>query len=99
MTERNIQIYNKTLTSANTEYSQAFPSWMKSFTFKCRDTSAVVRFAFVSGKVATPTAPYMTLAANTAFDVSDMNTPSGVPLTVYFASATAGVVMEIIATT
>ena len=47
-------IYNKTLTSANTEYSQTLTD-VKNLTFQCR-TSFAVRYAFVTGKTAAPTA-------------------------------------------
>jgi hypothetical protein len=54
--------YNVTLTNANTEYSQALPANCRKFEFQAR-TEATVRLAFVTGKVAASTAPYMTLKA------------------------------------
>lgn len=86
-------IYNVTLTSADTEYSRALPSNCKRFGFQCR-TSFDVRYAFESSRVATPTAPYSTLKSTGYYD-SDLITSDGGPITVYFASATAGVVVEI----
>ena len=51
-----------------------------------------VRFAYTTGKVATPTAPYMTLGAGLNY-FSDYNNLSS--QTLYFASSTAGVVVEL----
>lgn len=83
--------YNLTLTNANTEYSQALPSNCRGFVFRCR-TSVDVRFAFATGKVATPTAPYLTLPADCAYSKDGIYLSS---VTLYFASSTAGVVVEI----
>lgn len=83
--------YNLTLTSSNTEYSQALPANCRRVFFQCR-TNKDVRFAWVTGKVAGSTAPYMTLKAGTTYSSDDVNIASG---TLYFASGTAGVVMEI----
>jgi len=84
-------IYNKTLTVADTEYSQLLPSGIRQLRFRCR-TLFDVRFAFVTGKVATPTTPYLTLPADCDY-YSDENDLSG--MTIYFASAEAGVVVEL----
>jgi hypothetical protein len=81
-------LYNATLTLANTEYSQALAA-CKGIEFQAR-TAVDIRFAFVTGKVATPTAPYMTLKAGQWY-IFD-----GSPTTLYLASATAGTVVEII---
>lgn len=83
-------VYNITLTSADTEYSQALPTNTREFRFRCR-TSYDVRFAWVTGKVAAPVAPYLTLPAGTDY-FSDYNKLSS--KTIYFASSTAGVVVE-----
>ena len=84
-------IYNVTLTSANTEYSQVLPANTREFRFRCR-TLFDVRYAYVTGKVAAPTAPYLTLPAG--FDYfSDYNNLSSI--TLYFASSTAGTIVEL----
>lgn len=88
-------VYNITLAVANTEYSQVMPADCTGFEFQAR-TDAVVRFAFVTGKVATPTPPYMTLGSGGNF-FSPMINQVGTPSTIYLASATAGTVVEIIA--
>jgi hypothetical protein len=53
-------ILNVTLTSADTEYSQALPIGTKYFSIQCR-TAFAIRYAFATGRVATPTAPYATV--------------------------------------
>ena len=84
-------VYNITLTLANTEYSQALPSSTREYRFRCR-TAFDVRFSLESGKVATPTAPYLTLPSGTDYS-SDNDDLTG--KTIYFASAEAGVVVEL----
>ena len=87
-------VYNVTLTSADTEYSQAMVANCRRFEFQCR-TSADVRFSTTTGKVATPTAPWMTLKSGMTFDSGPIN-QGGSPSTLYFGSGSAGVIMEII---
>ena len=87
-------VYNVTLTLADTEYSQALPANCRGFEFQCR-TSHDVRFAFVTGKVAGPTAPYMTLKAGDWY-YSGPIAQGDAPSTLYLASGTAGVVVEIL---
>ena len=86
-------IYNVTMTNANTEYSQALPSNTKKFSIASQDGTAF-RIAFVTGKVATPTAPYKTVQANTEY-YEDMINPSS--LTLFFACGSSGKIVEIIA--
>jgi hypothetical protein len=54
------EITNVTLTSADTEYSHKFAVAMKYFSAQCR-TAFDCRYAFATGRVATPTAPYATI--------------------------------------
>lgn len=84
-------LYNVTLTLADTEYSQALPANCKVLGFQCR-TSFNVRLAFVTGKVAAPTAPYLTLKADSTYFMDTCDLASG---TLYLASSEAGVVVEI----
>lgn len=86
-----VTLYNITLTNADTEYSQALPAGTRSIRFMAR-TAAAVRFAFVTGKVATPTAPYMTLPASSGYAQEHVYVASG---TIYLASASAGTVVEL----
>jgi len=85
-------VYNITMTSADTEYSQALPDNTKSITFQCRGDYDI-RFAFVTNKVATPTAPYMTLKAGQNYFENKINLSSK---TLYLACATASQITEII---
>lgn len=92
-------ILNKTLTDADTEYELTVPIGTKHFSTQCR-TSAAVRFAFETGKVATPTAPYATIKADGSYTSpeklgwswSSANDPDG---TIYLSSSSAGVVVEV----
>lgn len=87
-------IYNVTLTNANTEYSQAL-TLAKKILVHCRDATSIIRLAFVTGKVAAPTEPYLTIPATIAYN-DDGILFTG---TIYVASATAGAVVEILAWT
>ena len=86
-------IYNLTLTDADTEYSQVIPLSSR-ITFQCR-TAFDVRFAFETGKVATPTAPYGTVKSGSSFDETfeESNEFNG---TLFLASSQAAVVVEIV---
>lgn len=87
-------VYNVTMTDADTEYSQALPANCRYFTISCQDGTAM-RLAFVAGKVATPTAPYIALLANQAYN-SPEKLQAG-SLTLYFACDSALKVCQIIA--
>ena len=84
-------VYVVTLTSADTEYSFTLPANTKKFTIQTRE-SADVRIATETGKVATSTDPYFTLKAGNIWWEDGLNTSA----TLYFASSTAGVHVEII---
>ena len=86
--------YNITCTDADTEYSQALPTNCRFFEFQCRTENAT-RYAFETGKVATPTAPYHTLKAGDYYN-SPQIAQAAAPSTLYVASATAGVVIELL---
>jgi len=88
--------YAVTLTNANTEYSQALPAGTKKFNVKCRDTTSIVRLAFVTGKVAAPTDPYATLQANQPYNEDQVKLAAQ---TIYLASPVAGAIVEIMAWT
>ena len=82
-----------TLTNANAEYSYTFPAGTM-YAESLARTSVAVRFAYVTGKVATPTEPYETAGIGVPWHTPDDVAMSG-PLTVYFACGTAGTVLEI----
>ncbi len=83
-------VYNITLTVADTQYSQSFTN-VKSLWFQCR-TAVDIRYAFIPNKVATPSAPYMTLKSGQVFEEYNINISS---FTVYFAGDTGGEIVEI----
>ena len=84
-------MYSLALTNADTEYSQVLPSGTKRLEYRCRD-SVDTRFAWLTGKVATPTDPYRTLLANEVKSEGNISLSAS---TIFFASGTAGVTMEI----
>lgn len=83
--------YNLTLVNANTEYAQALPANARKAAFRCR-TGATIRYAWAPGKVAGPTTPYQTLAGGAEYQLDGVNLADA---TLYFASATAGVAVEL----
>jgi len=87
--------YTVTLTNADTEYSQALPTGTKALEFWARE-SVDIRFAFTTGKVATPTEPYFTLKAGTTYYKESLNLTGS---TLYLASSVAGKHVEILAWT
>ena len=82
-------VYNKTLTLADTEYSQALPAGCKKIMVQCR-TAYDVKMTYTSGGSGTT---YYTLKANTWYwdDFID-----GTVKTIYMQSTQAGVVVEIL---
>ena len=78
-----------TLTNADTQYTVSVPA-CQGFEFMAR-TAAAVRFAFATGKVATPTDPYRTLPAGCAY-TAEGNFPA---FTLYLASSSTGTVVEV----
>lgn len=91
---QNPTIYNVTLTSANTEYSQVIAPSVKKITLQCR-TLYDVRLAYETGKVAAPTTPYLTIKKGNVYWEDSLNTKLE-STTLYLASAQAGVVIEIV---
>ncbi len=82
--------FNVTLTSADTQYMQALPATCRAFQFRCR-TNYDVRYAYENGKVATPTAPYLTLPSGAVYYKEYLALTAA---TLCFATAQAGVVVE-----
>lgn len=83
-------ILNLTLTSANAEYYVDLPPIVKQVSFQCR-AAADVRYAFETGKVATPTAPYFTLKSGGEKTLGDMHLGGRI----YFGTASAGSIIEL----
>ena len=92
---RNPVMANQTLTSANTEYSYKLPPGTKKFTIQAR-TSDTFRFAYETGKVAGSTSPYMTVKADATYWEDNLDITSNESNTIYMATATAGLVVEIL---
>ena len=87
-------ISNVTLTSANTEYSHTLAANCRNFSIKARGNTNAVRVAFTSGVVASPSGAYLTVEAGQTW----LSPPNlvGDGTTLYFASANAGAVVEIL---
>ena len=85
-------IYNLTLAVVDTEYSQALPANTRRFSLQCL-TDYDMRFAFVAGKVAVPTAPYALVGAGMNYYEEGLNIES---VTLYVGTDQAGTVAEII---
>lgn len=89
-----ITLYNITCTNANTEYSTPLPIDCKRFRLSIRDglPTANYRVAYVTGKVATPTAPYLKFLGDYIYDVDQFDVYQPY---IYFASSLAGSVVQI----
>jgi hypothetical protein len=84
------KIYNVTCTLADTEYSQALSSFSGKFEIKPRDPSTDIKVSFTSGQSGSL---YWTIFGG----ASDENIgPFAGVKTVYFQSATAGAIVEIL---
>jgi len=86
-------LYTVTMTSKNTEYSQALPTDTKFFTIRCRGNYDV-RLAFVTGKVAASTDPFKTIVAGSEY-VSPDDISWHTSKTIYFACGTDAQKVEI----
>lgn len=87
--------YNVTMTLANTEYSQALPANATRFSLQCH-TNFAIRFAYETGRVAAPIAPYSICKAGWNYYEQDIDATGR---TLYFACANAAQVAEVIAWT
>lgn len=86
--------YNVTMTLADTQYSQVLPAGLKRVQLRCIDGTAM-RYAYATGTVAAPTAPYHVLPANGVY--WDELDGQATQLTLYVACGSAGKVAEILA--
>jgi len=84
-------LYNVTMTDADHEYEQLLPVATKIVKAVLAD-GATFRLAWVTGKVATPTAPYWTQPANIPYEREGLYLEGK---TLYFASPAATKVMQI----
>ena len=83
--------YNETLTTKDTEYKINLPMGTEKIMIQAR-TANVIRIAFVTGKVATPTNPYYTIKAGSTYYDNDIDLQGSL----YLASDTDGVIAEIL---
>jgi len=86
--------YNVTMTTKNTEYSQVLPDGCKSFYIGIRGGVAtdLLRIAFVTGKVAGPTAPYNQITGESDWGNKDVYLDGK---TLFFAYSEDGKVAQI----
>jgi len=89
-------IYNVVMTLADTEYSQTLPAACTRFLIQMRENDTAFRIAFVTGKVAAPTAPYYTVQAAREYFEEGLNLRMPYN-TIYFACAVAAKNIQIIA--
>lgn len=80
-------IYNLTLTSADTEYSQSLPEYVTKIMIKARSTTSTIKLAWVSGQSGST---YITIPANQTY----WDDYVGASLTAFVQSSTAGEVVE-----
>ncbi len=85
-------IYNIEMADPDTEYSQVLPSNCHAFRAVLAD-GASFRFAFVEGKVETPTAPYFTQPANIPYEEKDLTLTGK---TFYFADDIGTKIMQMV---
>lgn len=88
------EIFNLTLTDANTEYSQVLPVGVRKFTFQSRDINADIKVSFTSGESGTK---FLTILGNSSFGENFIEAPIGSALTIYAQTeSTGGPILEII---
>jgi hypothetical protein len=84
-------LYNVAIANADTEYSQALPAGTKKVALHLSDWTAF-RIAWATGKVATPTEPYLTYPANGEYFLEGVNLAAA---TIYVAAPAGTKVAEI----
>ena len=89
LTGKKATVYNLVLAAANTEYSFAVPTGTKKILFHCR-TDDTLKFSYAEGESGSV---YSTLPEGASQSDDDLNTAPG--FTIYFQSASVGVVVEI----
>lgn len=89
-------IYNVDLTASATEYSQVLPNGCRAFSISIQDGASpnTYTIAFETGKVAGPTAPYITLPATVEYSQDNLYLTG---TTIYISSSAVSQVAQIIA--
>lgn len=85
-----------TMTTQDTEYSVELPAGCKHFEVSC-STSAIIRMAFVTGKVAGPTAPVFFIPAGRTYRSPEKLSYAGG--TLYLAGGSGGLIVTVLAWT
>ena len=90
LTGKTPYIYNKTLTTENTEYDQALPAGTKRFTLQAR-TAVDVKLCFTDGESGTT---YLTVKSGSSYseDMLDLSSK-----TLRLQCGTGGTVVEVVA--
>ena len=94
----NPTIHNVTLTVADTQYTTQLSQYTKKFMAKPRD-GATFRLAFETGRVATPTEPYITIDSGRTYwedNIFIRVQTADWDGTLYLASPSAAKVVEIV---
>jgi hypothetical protein len=86
-------ITDVSMAAGDTEYNYVLPTGTKFFTMHVKDDSAAYRVAYTAGKVAGSTEPYINVLVAGYYSETALLTPAN--LTLYFASSTAGLKMEV----
>ena len=84
-------LYHVVCASGSVEYPRALPANCRRLNFQCQQ-DAITRYAWVTGKVATPTAPYWTLKASAVYTNDQIKLASQ---TLYLGAATHSLTWEI----
>ena len=85
-----LAIYNKSMSSANTEYSQALPDGVTKIDVKLRAQNALLKIAFTSSESGTK---YITIPYGSSFHLENTNLNN---IVLYFQSPSASQVCEIL---
>lgn len=86
-------VYNVAMAVKNTEYSQVIPAGVQCISFQLR-ANKILRFAFVTGKVAGSVAPYATVKAGAVYTCDGLALQA--PTTLYVAGPDDNQVLEIV---
>ena len=90
-----VQIANLKLVEADKEYNWAIPHGCQWFTMQSR-TGAAIRIAVTSGLVADKHPPYFTVKTDNSWDERQLKVDLRKGLDLFFASSTAGEVLEVL---
>lgn len=93
MSAKSPALETTTATSADTEYSMTLRKGTNQFSIFTNHASAVLRIAYVSGAVATPTEPYINVPSGREYFVTDISLTEDI--TIYIASDTASTVVNL----